>query len=466
MQVVSSDSDMSLLQLHQAHPERYPFLLQSTANHTNSNAPENKAQSSRFDILFALPGQTLVLNNCYELFLDDVRCKDNDFLKEFDRLWKKENHKHLSSEANEITPFNGGWFIFLAYELVSQIEKSLGLLPTEEHLPVALAVRCPAAVIHNKHTGRQHLIAEESVSENDLQLIRQDMRMLKEKDISHEDIKTGMSKLREENETFYLNNIARVKKYIYEGDVFQVNLSRQWQATLRQQKPATIYQKLCNTNPGPFAGIARISKECTIVSSSPERLVSRRGKKVYTRPIAGTYPRDKNQTVDDSLPAALVTNPKERAEHIMLIDLERNDLGRVCTPGSVEVSEMMSVESYQHVHHIVSQVEGSLKDDCTPVDIIRAVFPGGTITGCPKVRCMEIIRELENCPRGAYTGSMGYINKSGDMDLNILIRTLVSKNKKITFRAGSGLVADSDPQRELDETRAKAKGLINAVTGN
>jgi anthranilate synthase component 1 len=461
MQVVSSDSNMSLLQLHQAHPQRYPFLLQSTADHSSHHSA-----TSQFDILFALPGQVLVLNHRYELFLDDVRCNDNDFLKVFDRLWKKENHNQPSSEVNEISPFNGGWFIFLAYELVSQIEKSLGLLPTEEHLPVALAVRCPAAIIHNKHTGKQHLIAEESVSETAMQIIHRDMQAQGEVNIGIENTDIGIEKLQEEDEAVYLDNISRVKKYIYDGDVFQVNLSRQWQATSEKDNSSAIYQRLCSTNPGPFAGIARISNECTIVSSSPERLVSCKDKRVYTRPIAGTYPRDKNQKVDHSLAGALIENPKERAEHIMLIDLERNDLGRVCIPGSVEVSEMMSVESYQHVHHIVSQVEGSLKDDCTPVDIIRAVYPGGTITGCPKVRCMEIIRDLENCPRGAYTGSMGYINKSGDMDLNILIRTLVNKNKDITFRAGSGLVADSDPQRELDETRAKAKGLINAVTGS
>ncbi|MCK4709458.1 MAG: chorismate-binding protein, partial [Gammaproteobacteria bacterium] len=144
-------------------------------------------------------------------------------------------------------------------------------------------------------------------------------------------------------------------------------------------------------------------------------------------------------------------------------DLERNDLGRVCVPGSIKVNELMSIESYQHVHHIVSNVTGEKRDDVNPVDVIKAVFPGGTITGCPKVRCMQILAELEKTGRGAYTGSMGYINRNGDMDLNILIRTLVKTGQQVSFRAGGGIVADSNAEHELEETRAKAKGMINAL---
>ena len=157
-------------------------------------------------------------------------------------------------------------------------------------------------------------------------------------------------------------------------------------------------------------------------------------------------------------------HPKERAEHVMLIDLERNDLGRVCVAGSIEVNELMVLESYAHVHHIVSNVRGQLRPGVTPGAVIRAVFPGGTITGCPKVRCMEIIAELEGQGRGAYTGALGYINADGSMDLNILIRTLVSEGAEISFRAGAGIVADSQPEQELAETRAKARGMVLAVT--
>jgi anthranilate synthase component 1 len=182
-----------------------------------------------------------------------------------------------------------------------------------------------------------------------------------------------------------------------------------------------------------------------------------------TRPIAGTRPRAENSCEDRQLSEDLIAHPKERAEHVMLIDLERNDLGRICEAGTVEVDEMMVLESYAHVHHIVSNVRGRLRMGVTPGEAIRAVFPGGTITGCPKFRCMQIIAELEDAARGAYTGSFGYLNRDGSMDLNILIRTLVKQGESLRFRAGAGIVADSDPHAELEETRAKARGLLEAL---
>jgi len=227
---------------------------------------------------------------------------------------------------------------------------------------------------------------------------------------------------------------------------------------------------LRDNNPAPFAGVFA-GPGWAVVSASPERLVAVRGDVVETRPIAGTRPRMPGD--DDTMRIReLVDHPKERAEHVMLIDLERNDLGRVCTPGSVEVDELMTVESYAHVHHIVSNVRGRLRSDATPGEVIRAVFPGGTITGCPKVRCMQIIAELEGQGRGTYTGAMGWLNRDGDLDLNILIRSAeiqgsMSGGSRLCFRTGAGIVADSDPQRELDETRAKARGMLRAlgVTG-
>jgi anthranilate synthase component 1 len=206
-----------------------------------------------------------------------------------------------------------------------------------------------------------------------------------------------------------------------------------------------------------------LDEHTAVISSSPERLVSARDGTVSTRPIAGTHPRGETEETDAALSRQLLAHPKERAEHVMLIDLERNDLGRVCRPGTVKVSELMALETYSHVHHIVSEVQGELQAGKGPADIIRAVFPGGTITGCPKVRCMEIIQELEHQPRGAYTGSMGYINRDGSMELNILIRTLVQHDNRLLFRAGGGIVADSEPERELAETRAKAKGMLRAI---
>jgi anthranilate synthase component 1 len=201
----------------------------------------------------------------------------------------------------------------------------------------------------------------------------------------------------------------------------------------------------------------------TVLSTSPERLVEVRDGWVQTRPIAGTRPR---QGDDAAMIAELRAHPKEQAEHVMLLDLERNDLGRICEAGTVAVTEYMTIESYAHVHHIVSNVRGRKRADVTPGGVIRALFPGGTITGCPKVRCMEIIAALEGVGRGAYTGSFGYLGRDGTLDLNILIRTAtVRDDATIEFRAGAGIVADSVPERELDETRAKARGLVRGLTG-
>jgi anthranilate synthase component 1 len=186
---------------------------------------------------------------------------------------------------------------------------------------------------------------------------------------------------------------------------------------------------------------------------------------IQTRPIAGTRPRGRDASSDQDLARELHGHPKERAEHVMLIDLERNDLGRVCEAGSVHVDEFMTIESYAHVHHIVSNIRGRLRADVTPGQALAAVFPGGTITGCPKVRCMEIIAELERAPRGAYTGSLGYLNTDGSMDFNILIRSLEIRGRQVSLRAGAGIVADSIPDRELDESRTKARGVLRALSG-
>jgi anthranilate synthase component 1 len=243
------------------------------------------------------------------------------------------------------------------------------------------------------------------------------------------------------------------------GDIFQANLSRKWQAKLKNN-PDTIdiYHKLRKVNPAPFSAFASFAG-FEIISSSPERLFSVENNIIQTRPIAGTRPRG-DKISDDKLKTELSTNLKEQAEHLMLLDLERNDLGRVCEYGSVKVDEVMSIESYAFVHHIVSNISGKLKKNTTFADIITALFPGGTITGCPKIRSMQIIAELENKPRDAYTGSLGYISNCGKMDFNILIRTIIKQNDDISISAGAGIVYDSDPEKETLETEHKAIGML------
>jgi len=256
--------------------------------------------------------------------------------------------------------------------------------------------------------------------------------------------------------------VKRAKKYIAAGDIFQANLSQRVSGHIKGKRPWDLYKMLRSINPSPFAAFIDFG-DYQIVSSSPERLIRVQGKRVDTRPIAGTRPRGKDHIEDELMRAELLLNEKERAEHIMLIDLERNDLGRVSEYGSVKVDELMTTEDYSHVIHIVSNVAGNLAKGRDCFDAVQAAFPGGTITGVPKVRCMEIIDELEPIRRGPYTGSIGYLGFSGNADLNIVIRTFVIKDNMAYVQAGAGIVADSDPDKEYFETLKKAEALIKTL---
>ncbi|MCW9025500.1 MAG: aminodeoxychorismate synthase component I [Gammaproteobacteria bacterium] len=436
-----------LLALQTENPQRYPFLLQSTANSDSGN-------NARFEILFAFPSSSIILNASNYSTND----KSIDFLTELDNNWKKEALQFNTPKDIEL-PFYGGWFLYLGYELAGQIEYRLNLPLPDNAVPIAQATRIPAAIINDKLLNKTFLVTEPGQADY-LSDLNNDIVQLKNPDNRNNEYKFD---LQEDPDSVYIDQVKRVKRYIYEGDVFQVNLSRKWQGAIPKQiDPAYLYKKLCQTNPAPFSGLAYLNG-LTVISSSPERLVSVKNHSIETRPIAGTRPRAELNNDDEALKDELIKHPKERAEHIMLIDLERNDLGRVCKPGTINVNELMVLESYAHVHHIVSNVRGQLKEQTSPADIIRAVFPGGTITGCPKEHCMAIIAELEQEARSAYTGSMGYLNHNGDMDLNILIRTITLDSNNITIRAGAGLVADSDPEKELQETRHKARGMLLAV---
>ncbi len=425
------DDQFDVLGLHNLNPENYPHFLESVVG-------------GRYDILFAFPQENLTCNSLDEagsrLFLDR-------FDKEISRY---------SRPAETDLPFEGGWFVFLSYELAQSIEPVLNLAEDPSGLPVAELTRFPAAVIRDRETRLITLVAE---TKDLLSELRNDVEQALK--LTCEETPVNLAGLQEDQPEVYLAGVERIREYIVEGDVFQVNLSRAWQGKVDPDVThGRMYAALRKANPAPFAALMTRGEQA-VISSSPERLVSVSSTGlIETRPIAGTRPRSSDHEHDSALSTELMAHPKERAEHIMLIDLERNDLGRVCEPGSVEVNELMVLESYAHVHHIVSNVRGRLRKDATAGQVIRAVFPGGTITGCPKVRCMEIIAELEHEGRGAYTGSLGYINCDGAMDLNILIRSLVRNGEEVRFRTGAGIVADSIPELELEETRHKAKGLL------
>jgi len=275
-----------------------------------------------------------------------------------------------------------------------------------------------------------------------------------------------VSNLTSGNPASYRQAVEQVKAYITAGDIFQANIARFWHAPLPENDLCSLYSTLRQVNPAPFSCFVKVGScddPLYIISASPERLFSLSSDGVVeTRPIAGTRRRGEGDD-DDSLKSELLLSDKEQAEHIMLVDLERNDLGRVCRPGSVEVNERMGVERYSTVQHIVSNVRGQLADGMDIVDVFRAMFPGGTITGCPKVHCMEIIHEMEEQARGPYTGGVGYIGWDGSADMNILIRSFWHYRGELNWAAGAGIVADSDPTLELEETGHKAEGLLRAI---
>ncbi|CAM4306124.1 anthranilate synthase component I family protein [Paenibacillus alkaliterrae] len=259
----------------------------------------------------------------------------------------------------------------------------------------------------------------------------------------------------------YMDAVRNIQRYIEQGDVFQVNLSVRQSRTV-DTSPEELYEWLRLINPSPYMGFLRCP-DFQLVSASPELLVELCDRKLAARPIAGTRRRGRTEEEDLRLAEELRSNEKERAEHIMLVDLERNDLGRISAYGTVKVEELMVIEHYSHVMHLVSQVEGRLADGKDAYDVIAAAFPGGTITGAPKIRTMEIIEELEPVRRGPYTGSLGWIDYNGDMEFNIIIRTMAVHNGVVHIQAGAGIVIDSDPEREYKESLNKAKALWKAI---
>jgi len=258
--------------------------------------------------------------------------------------------------------------------------------------------------------------------------------------------------------------VARVVEYIRAGDCYQVNLSQRLLAPLRED-PFALYSRLRRLNPAPFSAYFDLG-QFQILSASPERFLKVERGEVETRPIKGTRPRGRTPDDDAALIADLITNPKDRAENVMIVDLLRNDIGRVCEFGSVIVPKVCEVESFRFVHHLVSEVRGRLRDGYGPMDLLKASFPGGSVTGAPKVRAMEIIAELEPTARGPYCGSLGFIGHDGTMDANILIRTFTAGRGWLQFPVGGGIVADSDPRREYEETLHKAAGLLRTLAAS
>jgi anthranilate synthase component 1 len=461
-----------LRSLASAYPERYPALLESAVG----------GPLGRVTILAAQPTAALWSSPDGRVHGRGVEPRAGNFLDALEIWWRSSGgvscaqRSDLHVARHTGVPFAPGWVIYLGYEIAADIEPHLTLPPTP--LPwTAFALRTPCALVHVLDSDSVWAVAEAG-SEHLLEQVVRDARQMRapaDRPVTAP-ASTGkdpMFLVCEEDPALYIARVLRAKEYIRAGDIYQANLSRPWRirpaaaagsaAYAQALDTALLYERLRARNPAPFAALLQWDG-VSVLSSSPERLLRVSGREVDTRPIAGTRPRTLRPGEDAPEAAALVAHPKERAEHIMLIDLERNDLGRVCEAGTVIVNELMVTETYAHVHHIVSNVQGRLREGVSPIGALRAVFPGGTITGCPKFRCMQIIAELEAQGRGAFYGSLGYLTPSGEMDLNILIRTMTLADEHITLRTGGGIVADSDPERELNETRAKARGMLAVFT--
>ena len=365
--------------------------------------------------------------------------------------------------------FCGGLVGYFAYDTVRYIETKLAATAKPDALdtPDILLLFSEQLAVVDNLSGKLFLVVYADPRERDAyarakQRLRELLQTLRRPVMIPEEINGKPAQVRAEfSEGAFMQSVERAKRYIYDGDIMQVVLSQRMSHPYHAS-PLSLYRALRALNPSPYMFYFDLGG-FHVVGASPEILVRLEQDTVTLRPIAGTRPRGKSHAEDEKLAQELLADPKERAEHIMLMDLGRNDVGRVAQAGTVRVTENMTIENYSHVMHIVSNVEGRLKAGLNAMDVLKATFPAGTVSGAPKVRAMEIIDELEPTKRGIYAGAVGYLGFNGDMDLAIAIRTAVIKNQTLYVQAGAGIVADSVPASEWQETCNKAKAVLRAA---
>ncbi len=394
------------------------------------------------------------------------------FLREF-------MQRYRPARDPDLPPFIGGSVGYMAYDMVRQFEKLPDNNPDDLKLPDAIFMVAESLAIFDHVRRRTILLANAHVLDDPrraydqaihrIELMAERLRGTMHQHGSVDPLAATAPDLSDAPEGLVSNftrpefeaGVERVKEYIRAGDAFQVVISQRFSKSW-EGDPFDIYRALRAINPSPYMFYLKLG-DLQIAGSSPEILVRVNGDKVTVRPIAGTRPRGRTHEEDADLERDLLADPKERAEHIMLVDLGRNDAGRVSQPGTVRVDDLMSVERYSHVMHIVSNVVGQLRPGRDGLDAMAACFPAGTVSGAPKIRAMEIIDEVENVRRGPYAGAVGYLSFDGNLDTCITIRTCVIRNKRVYVQAGAGIVADSVPSMEYDETCNKARALLKAV---
>lgn len=439
----------------------YPFFLDSSCEYENRG---------RFSILGCGPFLVFKCKSGHiSLEWQDGRAENfnaNPFLA------LKEIFKRYPVPGGDYElPFTCGAVGYFSYDLKNFVEDLTDNASDDLNIPDCILAFYDRAVICDNLDKKTYISSSglpETDSDKNSRRRRERLEELKEKIFSAASgqnsrfIDSSDARL-ESNFTkaSYMEAIEKAKDYIRKGDIYQVNLSQRFETELNME-PFRLYTRLRAVNPAPFSSFLDFG-DVVIASSSPERFLLKKGRYIETRPIKGTRPRGNDGASDLLLERELLASPKDRAEHIMILDLERNDLGRICEYGSVLPAESMILEKYANVFHLVSTVAGTLRKDIDPIDCLLAAFPGGSITGAPKIRSMEIIDELEPVKRSIYTGAIGYISFDGNMDTSIAIRTFVIKGGKAYFQVGGGIVADSDPGKEYEETLHKAKGLMEAL---
>ena len=420
---------------------------------------------SRFSFLGAAPAEI------YRVYPDRLEVERNGASERrtgapLERL--REITTGVRSAAADV-PFTGGFVGWFGYDLVRLIERLPAVTGDPFDLPVAVLARFDDVLVFDHAQQRVLAIANEVEGEVSADRARQRLDELSDllqaggergaRAIGTPPPASAARVSLEDSE--YARLVTAAREQILAGELLQVVLARRWSLP-DAPPPAALYQALRRINPSPYMVLMEFP-ELALVGASPEMLVRKSGVRIETRPIAGTRSREDDPEADQRLARDLLADPKERAEHVMLVDLGRNDLGRVALPGSVEVSTFMEIERYSHVMHIVSSVEAEVAPEVPALDVLLSCFPAGTVSGAPKVRAMQLIDELEVEGRGPYAGAVGYLAFSGDLDTCITIRTLVVRDGTVSVSAGAGIVADSDPTREAAETENKAAGMLAAI---
>ena len=365
----------------------------------------------------------------------------------------------------DVCPFAGGLIGFFGYDLAPLVERLPRKAPRDSLLPDARFGVYDTFVAADRANGAAEVVAVDLLGEGPVATTRRADAWAAELARPPAVVRprSRLGPLASDfSKVDYLGSVRRGLEYIADGDVFQVNLSQRFSAT-GDADPLDLYLRLRDRSPSPFGAFLRWG-DLAVVSASPEWFYQTRGDRIVTRPIKGTRPRGASPADDARLARELAASPKDRAELTMIVDLERNDLGRVCEFGTVRVTEPVRVESFAQVHHLVATVEGRLRPDAGPIDVVRAMFPGGSITGAPKIRAMQVIDELEPARRGIYTGAIGYFSR-GASAFNVAIRTMVVEGDRVSYQVGGGIVADSDPEAEFHETLHKGRGLREVIEG-